>query len=210
MNKLRIFIYGDSNTWGYVPTLDTYTGGDSKTKRYDSESVWWSRLNQEYVLFVNGNNGRTIANDHPDYPNKNGLASIDSIMPNEKIDLSIIMLGTNDLKDMYQLSIPDLINNMKKLIEKIDNKYHSKIMLLCPPYIYESPVTKPKYSHGISKIDEYEKALLEFTKNNNYLFASGKICEVGVDGEHLTKKGHNDLGKIVYEEIKKYEVKLND
>ena len=49
MNKLKIFIYGDSNTWGYVPTLKPYSGDDSKTDRYPSSSqslsspLLWSR-----------------------------------------------------------------------------------------------------------------------------------------------------------------------
>ena len=37
---LRIFVYGDSNTWGYYPTLDVYSGDDSKTKRFDKEKIW--------------------------------------------------------------------------------------------------------------------------------------------------------------------------
>lgn len=208
MNKLKIFIYGDSNTWGYVPTLKPYSGDDSKTDRYDSNDIWWGTLKKDYELFVNGNNGRTIANDHPDYPNKNGLASIDKLMPDERIDLSIIMLGTNDLKDMYKLSTSDLIEHLKLLIERIDKKYQSKIMLICPPYIYESPITNPKYSKGIEKINEYEIKLREFTSKNGYLFASGKNSEVGIDGEHLTEKGHKDLGRVVYEVIKKYEDEL--
>ena len=199
---MNIFVYGDSNTWGYVPTLDLYDGVDSHTKRYDEKDRWYFPLNKNNRLYVSGNNGRTINNDHPLYEGKNSMKTILNDMPDDKIDLTIIMLGTNDLKECYKLSTIDLINNMNKLTSTIYNKFKCKFMLICPPYILDTVVTKVNYINGISKIDEYELALKEYTKKSGFLFVSGKDLSVGVDGEHLTIDGHKELGKRVLKVIK--------
>lgn len=203
----NIFIYGDSNTWGYVPTLTPYSGDDNKTDRYDRDDIWWNKLNDDYFLFVNGVNGRTISLDHPDLEGRNALKTIDADFTSAAINLSIIMLGTNDLKDCYKKAPSDLIDDMDRLVNKINDRYHSLVLLISPPLIMPSPITNAKYTNGVEKINEYDKLLKEYAHSKGYLFASAKGCEVGVDGEHLTKEGHKKLGKIVYEKVK--EIKWN-
>ncbi len=198
---LRIFVYGDSNTWGYYPTLDVYSGDDSKTKRFDKEKIWWYALERDNIVFTNGNNGRTINCDHPDLSGKNSLKTIDNESIDEKLDLVIIMLGTNDLKDVYHLTSSDIVNNMDILVNKFINKYQSKIMIVCPPLILPTVVTKPKYTNSIERVKEYEKLLEKYCVDNNYLFVTGINCEVGIDGEHLTEKGHKELGEIVLKKL---------
>ena len=199
---IKIFAYGDSNTWGYYPTLNSYDGNDYNTKRFNLNEIWWSYLDNNEVIF-NGVNGRTINNDHPDLPNRNAMKTIQDDLVDTNIDLTIIMLGTNDLKDCYKLTVDDIINNLEKLINVFKEKYQSKIMLLCPPLILDTIVTHEKYTNGIEKIKEYERKLSRYCVDNNYLFTSAVSCEVGVDGEHLTKDGHKRLGLIVNNRIKK-------
>ena len=194
---LKIFVYGDSNTWGYVPTLKVYSGNDNETERYDSSDIWWNALKKDNIVYVNGNNGRTINNDHPDLPNKNALKTISGDFIDSDIDLVIIMLGTNDLKDIYSLTPISIKDNLDKLVNKFIDRYNSKIMIICPPLIKKTPVTKEKYTDSENKILEYEKVLKEYTKKHDYLFCSAVGCEVGIDGEHLTKKGHQELGIAV-------------
>lgn len=195
----KIFIYGDSNTWGYVPTLKPYDGNDDNTMRYDEKDTWWYALTNDNVVYVNGCNGRTINNDHMDLPNRNSMKTINRDLVNDDIALTIIMLGTNDLKDCYNLSVDDLINNMDKFLSIIKNRYQTEVMLICPPLIYDTVVTHEKYTDGINKVKEYEIKLKKYCLDNNYMFVSGINCEVGIDGEHLTKAGH----KLLDEEVLK-------
>lgn len=197
----NIFVYGDSNTWGYFPTLTPYSGDDNNTKRFPLDKIWWNSLTKKYNVYYNGVNGRTINSDHYELPNRNACKTIDNDFVNENIDLVILMLGTNDLKDIYNLKVNDLINHCDLLIKKIKNRYQCDILLICPPLIYDTIVTHEKYSNGINKIKEYEKCLFKYTQSNNYYFVSGINAEVGVDGEHLTEKGHNELGQIVLEKV---------
>lgn len=200
--KLKIFVYGDSNTWGYVPTLKMYDGNDQNTERYNESDVWWSLLKKDYTVFSNGNNGRTINNDHEKFANKNALKTLERDFVESKIDLVIIMLGTNDFKDSYNLKPIDVVNNMDMLVKRFIDRYQCKIMLIAPPLILDSPKTKVTYNNGVDKIRKYCRLLEAYTKENGYLFLSGVECEVGIDGEHLTKEGHKELGQRVLERLK--------
>ena len=104
--KKRIFIYGDSNTWGYIPRGNE----DNNIKeRYDLSDRWYSTLLDEFECIVDGANGRAIGYDHPVYPNRNALKTInDDLKDVNNIDLAIIYLGTNDFKEEYLATIQDI------------------------------------------------------------------------------------------------------
>lgn len=194
---MKIFVYGDSNTWGYVPTLNLYDGNDNNTLRYKKEELWWYPLTKKHEVFVSGVNGRTINNDHPIYSGKNGMKTIDKDFPKTEIDLVIIMLGTNDLKDIYHLKTIDIIDNMDKLIKRINKNNQSDFLLICPPLIIDTVITKENYSNGVEKIKDYHLNLKNYCDKQGFKFISAINCEVGVDGEHLTLKGHKDLSKLL-------------
>lgn len=202
---MNIFIYGDSNTWGYFPTLTLYSGNDLITKRYDEESIWWYSLKEENKLYISGVNGRTCGYDHWDFNGKNGYKTLDEETSNIKhIDLSIIMLGTNDFKFRYNPTIEEVVSNLNKIVEKLIKKYSCKILIICPPYIIQgNPITDLNYRDGSIWITNYEFALKKYCNEHSYLFASAVGCEVGVDGEHLTYSGHKNLGIRVKEVINK-------
>ena len=200
---MNIFIFGDSNTWGYVPTLKAYDGNDNNTRRYRDEDMWWYPLKKYNQLYVNALNGRTINNDHQELPYRNSIREFNNVIVDSKVDLTIIMLGTNDLKDCYGLRVDEIVDNLDKLVLLFTSVYHSKFMIICPPYIYDTTVTKDKYTNGVEKIQEYENKLKKYCASHNYLFASAVPCEVGVDGEHLTKAGHELLGRTIFEIIKR-------
>lgn len=198
---MNIYIYGDSNTWGYIPTLNAYCGDDNLTPRYEENKRWWYSL-KDYIVDVNGINGRTVNNDHPTLEKRNAIKTFYNDVIIENINLVIIMLGTNDLKDCYKLKVDDIVINLDKLAKMFIKQYKSKIMLICPPLIFNTIVTEEKYSNGIEKIEELDSKLKEYCKKENYLFASAISCEVGVDGEHLTEEGHKKLGEIVLTTLK--------
>ena len=202
---MKIFVYGDSNTWGYFPTLDLYSGNDSDTLRYKDEDIWWYKLKEKNTLFINGNNGRTNGDDHILYDGKNAIKTINNDLSGiDNIDLTIIMLGTNDFKDIYHNTTESVINKMDKLIKVIYDKLKCEFLIICPPLIISNTkITELSYTNGEEKIRDYEIGLIEYCKKNKYHFVSAIDCEVGIDGEHLTISGHKKLGDIVNSYINK-------
>ena len=61
---MKIFIYGDSNTWGYVPNINGYSK-NAVAKRYNVTDIWWYPLTKTNDVKVNGLCGRAINNDNP-------------------------------------------------------------------------------------------------------------------------------------------------
>lgn len=195
----NILIYGDSNTWGYIPTLEPYSGCDETQPRYGKEDMWWYDLYCNYNCYINGNNGRTFGFDHLLLDGKNALKTIDEdIKEIKKIDLCIIMLGTNDLKNVYKATSELIVSNMDKIINKIRNKFNCDFLIICPPHIISgTPITNLWYKDGEKLIDDLGEAYKEYAIKNGYKFASAIGCEIGVDGEHLTKKGHLALREVL-------------
>ena len=161
---MKIFIYGDSNTWGYFPTVDHYSGNDSKTKRHEMDVIWWNSL-KDYELIVDGNIGRSSKNDHPYYENKNAIKTISKDLENvSEVDLAIIMLGTNDCKKVYGNTPSIITNNLSEIIDIIKAKLNSKILVICPPLIMPSEKTEVVYNDGTSMIRELEKEYQKYHK----------------------------------------------
>ena len=95
-----ILCYGDSNTWGYNPSM----GG-----RYARDERWPGVLRKElgegYLVIEEGLNGRTTVWDDPIEGYKNGKTYLVPCLETHKpLDLVIILLGTNDLKMRFSVS----------------------------------------------------------------------------------------------------------
>ena len=97
---MNIFVYGDSNSWGY---LDDGTG-----LRYERR---WPEVMKQYLTeadFVSQDclPGRTVANDDPENGSHlNGRENLlASILAHSPIDHVLLMLGTNSFKYRMNLS----------------------------------------------------------------------------------------------------------
>ena len=75
MVKIRVLCFGDSNTWGFVPSVGL---------RYD-ENTRWTRvlgklLGEKYEIIEEGLNSRTICTDDS-YTGKEGRCGITYLAP---------------------------------------------------------------------------------------------------------------------------------
>ena len=135
-----ILCYGDSNTWGYNPETNN---------RFEYNERWanilGNLLGNEYNIIEEGLNGRTTVWDDPLRGGFRGgktylLPCLNSHKP---LDLVILFLGTNDLKDRFNLSPKDISIGIKLLIKDIlisecgVNGNPPKILILSPPVIEE-------------------------------------------------------------------------
>ena len=113
--KPTIFVYGDSNTFGWV-----YEPKTQIVSRLPVDETWPYFMNRElgnkYHLEVDALGGRTTDVDEPESPGSgkipgetyNGLTTLPAALSaNMPVDLVIVMLGSNDLKAGHHRSERD-------------------------------------------------------------------------------------------------------
>ena len=197
-----VVCFGDSNTWAYIPG----SGG----KRYPFEKRWTSVLAEKLGSGVNvipeGLNGRTTVFDDPVTGNKAGLKHLDIILTSHyPIDLLIIMLGTNDLKDRFNVQPSEIAKALGRLIEYAKKSTAGidgnppDILLVCPPPILEAPVYREEFLEGVEKSQnlkmEYKKLAESF--GIPVFFAGDFLSSSPVDGIHWTEEGHKTFGSEI-------------
>ena len=207
--KKHIVCLGDSNTHGYcADPCDCADGGI----RFNEEERWTkllqSKLGEEYLVIEEGLSGRTTCFDDPLHE---GLSALEYIHPclksHEAVDLLVIMLGTNDVKDRFAASAACVAISMARLVKKAmatecwgDKK--PNILVVAPPPIGEgmltSAVAESMGDGCVTKSEQLAKYYKEQCDLIGVHFADAK--ELGaefncVDFMHLTKKGHAALAE---------------
>ena len=205
--KKHIVCLGDSNTHGYcADPADCADGGI----RFNEHERWTRRLQtmlgEDYLVVEEGLSGRTTCFDDPLHE---GLSALQYITPclksHEFVDLLIIMLGTNDVKDRFAANACCVGYAMARLVKKAmatecwgDKK--PNILVIAPPHIGEG---MPKSQVGPSMGDtcvEKSRELAYYYKQQcdligcHFLDAEELGCEFNkIDYMHLTNNGHNTL-----------------
>ena len=116
MEKIRILCYGDSNTFGSRP--------DGLGQRYTDEVRWsgvlQERLGAEFQVIVEGLPGRTTVWDDPIEPYRNGSAYLmPCLLSQAPLDVVVLLLGTNDLKQRFSATAQDIASGAGRLIGMI-------------------------------------------------------------------------------------------
>ena len=152
--KKHILCFGDSNTHGYcADPSDCADGGD----RFNEQERWTcllqDLLGDDCKVYEEGLSGRTTVFSDPLHESMDGLGVIYStLMSHERVDLLIIMLGTNDTKERLGVNAPCIALGLERLIQKAKSVPAWKndapnILVVCPPHIgegmYENPCGGP-------------------------------------------------------------------
>ena len=205
--KKHIVCLGDSNTHGYcADPADCADGGI----RFNESERWTRRLQaqlgEDYLVVEEGLSGRTTCFEDPLHE---GLSALQYIPPclksHEFVDLLIIMLGTNDVKDRFAASAACVAIGMGRLVKKAiatecwgDKK--PNILVIAPPHIgdgmFASPVGETMGADCAAKSRELAKYYKEQCDliGCHFLDAQALNCEFNqVDFMHLTNKGHATL-----------------
>ena len=199
---MRILCYGDSNTWGWVPNINGYSK-DAIISQYAKEDCWWYTLSKTNEVFVNGLPGRCISHNNRWVKNSNATETIaDDLKDYTNLDLIIVLLGTNDCKSEYGSTAEEITKSLQMLLRKIKEITHSQIVVISPAIIRENTkITRKYYIGAENKSKKLESLYYELSKQEGYLFVSGKDLEIGEDGEHLTKVGHKKLSERVTSQV---------
>ena len=118
--KTHILCLGDSNTHGYC--ADPNDCADHGI-RFNEDERWTCRLQAalggKYLVTEEGLSGRTTVFVDPIHESMDALSVIYSLLKShEVIDLLIIMLGTNDVKERFNANAACIAAGMERLILK--------------------------------------------------------------------------------------------
>lgn len=199
----RILCYGDSNTWGYIPG----TG-----KRHPVGVRWTSllqeKLGNDYEVIEEGLNSRTTDLDDPKHIGKNGLAYFRPCLEtHDPIDLLVLMLGTNDMKERFNREPERIAEGIKNLLDalkqfSIDEETNMpQIILASPPLVDESVEgVKDKYLGAEEKSKQlaalYQQVASQY--NCSFIDIAKLVSPSKTDGYHLEPKDHQIIADHFY------------
>ncbi len=201
MNKefqRTIVCYGDSNTWGSIPQLD---------ERYPKSIRWpgalQGLLGENYDIISEGLPGRTFVISNPIKPHRTGITHLQAILESaEPVDLIIVMLGTNDVKNTYNLTteqISDHLLQTVRLIRKVSST--TKILIICPPPIIipETSDLDERMVRGIELFKVLPMLYKKISDDNGcgFINAGDHISSSKIDGYHLDADAHLKIAQIV-------------
>lgn len=207
-----IVCFGDSNTHGYC----------SKTnKRFSKEERWTcllqKKLGEDYQIIEEGLSGRTTVFEDPLFEGLNGLTAIfQCLMTHEPVDLLIIMLGTNDLKERFHVNAENIAKGLQRLTQKAIFtkdawKNEPNILLISPGNIqkgYETTLVAREMGPGCAeKSAQLAKHYKQVAQVLGCHFLDANTIEglsmYPEDHMHLSLEGHAVLAKKLSEIIPK-------
>ncbi|MCR5283531.1 MAG: SGNH/GDSL hydrolase family protein [Lachnospiraceae bacterium] len=211
-----VLCYGDSNTYGYIPE----TG-----MRYPRDIRFPGRLQKllgsDYHVIEEGCNGRTTIYDDPIDGWKNGLEYLRPCLNSHKpVDIVILMLGSNDLKETFHVNAEQIAEGAGKLVEVIQSFTAEKqgmiprIILVSPPQIGAGIRSSVFYGAFSERAIEESKRFADHYRviaqkyGCKFFDAAAFIEPSEVDSLHLTPEGHRILADKLYEVVTEESVRL--
>ncbi|MGM9549408.1 MAG: GDSL-type esterase/lipase family protein [Faecousia sp.] len=183
---MRIFCFGDSNTYGYDPR--GYLGD-----RYPTEDRWVDILAKktQWDLLNAGANGRLIPR------NPYALRLLSQHTP---VDIFLVMLGTNDL--LQGASTSEAVAQMETFLNQILTSCKNILLVAPPPMKRGAWVpTDELVAESIQLAEDYQALAQKL--HIPFADTSGWHIELAFDGVHFTESGHHTFAANIASEIKK-------
>jgi lysophospholipase L1-like esterase len=205
-----ILCFGDSNTWGYDPAA---TAAAPFPIRHPHDVRWTGVVAQElgngWRVIEEGQNGRTTVHDDNLAIARNGRTFLPACLESHKpIDVVVMMLGTNDLKNTFGVSPGEIATGasiLAKIILQSDAGVNGKpprLLLVCPPAIGDmsrAPDIAEKINDGQSRSQALPKRYEAVAAQLGcaYLNSQEVVVPSPIDGIHLEAGEHAKLGKAI-------------
>lgn len=198
-----IMCFGDSNTYGAIPTL-ARTGRHRFAPDRRWPGIMGRQLGDGWRVIEEGQGGRTTVHDDPiEGLHKNGLKALpiclETHMP---LDLVIVMLGTNDLKHRFSVTASDVADSIEVLVRVIlnseagDGGRAPSVLVVAPPPMLEVDWFGQMFLGGAAKSLLFADVMRDAARRSGAaFFNAGDIVESStVDGIHLDSDAHRVLG----------------
>jgi len=206
----RIVCYGDSNTWGY-----NFADGERFSENIRWPSVMANILGRDYDVVEEGLNGRTTVFDDPMEDHRNGLKTLaPCLLTNKPVDLVILMLGTNDVKTIFNANPFYITKGMARLVDAVQ-KSECGFGGRAPQVLVAAPVEIGKnilktdaaeyfheYSSDISRmLPEYYAQMAE--EFGCYFLSAADFAKPSeFDAIHIDEQGHIHLAQAMARKVK--------
>lgn len=200
-NSKVILCYGDSNTWGYIPL-----SGERFPKNKRWPEVLQRELGKGYCIISEGLNGRATVWDEPFRPGRNGLTLLLPLLhSHQPLDLVVVMLGTNDLKNHLHVNAHESGRGLAALIQTIQtsgagvNGHSPQILILSiPKFGTLSEQMTQHFGTDTARSETLAQIYEETSRDKGCKFFDvNRILRVGADGIHLDESGHARLGQAL-------------
>ncbi|MDA7742288.1 SGNH/GDSL hydrolase family protein [Francisellaceae bacterium] len=208
----NILVYGDSNTWGFVPgSLDN---ANLSFKRYARSQRYPGILAEElgidFHVIEEGLNSRTTVFEDPLSEGVNGKVYLPACLNSHApLDLVVIMLGTNDLKQCISSRPIEVAAGARQLVQTIKASNcglgkKPEILLISPILVHDmNNAWVEMFEDGEAKsmcLARLYQQVAEY-ENCHFLDASKVANPSPKDGLHLDEKGHVALAQALSKQV---------
>ncbi|MCG8583614.1 MAG: SGNH/GDSL hydrolase family protein [Pirellulales bacterium] len=203
----HIMQFGDSNTWGYAPGSD----GDRLPRETRICGAMQAELGGGFRVIEEGLNGRTTVFDDPMFDNRCGKSHLPMLLESHApLDLVSIMLGTNDLKHFFHLSVVDIALGASTLVEIVQesdtgpNGEAPRVLLVSPPLVTDPDAFAPQFAGAREKSSEFRQHYSDMAAQLGCgFFDAATVTEVPTpDGVHLDAASAARLGRALADKIR--------
>jgi len=197
-----ILCIGDSNTHGTRPMASL-----DGSARFGHDARWPSVMQQAlgagFEVINEGQPGRTTVHDDPFAgPYRNGVAVLPALLESHKpVDMVILMLGTNDLKNCYHVSPADIALSLERMVRVIQGfgagvDGSLDVLVVAPPPILEAGCLADMFAGGAAKSQGLAAAIKAMTARLGVgFFDAGSVIKVSLlDGIHYEAEAQVALG----------------
>jgi lysophospholipase L1-like esterase len=213
MNQKTILCYGDSNTWGYVPTAD-----HSQLKSRYKHAERWTGILQEllgkqYYVIEEGLNSRTTNLDYAVPPDRNGKTYLaPCLYSHAPIDLVVLGLGGNDMKSYFNRSAEQIKQGLGELVDMIQAstdgpgmQHAPRILILSQaiPFGFVEDYTDENGIHFLRGIVQKATDLvplyaqLAIEKGCHFIDLSKDALPSKIDGVHYDLNAHRTIAEML-------------
>ncbi len=176
-----------------------------------------SEINKDYSIFNLSISGNTIGFHNNGQDTLNTLHNIESYVERAKsrftrIDVVIILLGTNDCKAVFASRTNEVENNLNSLLLKINQYFMCKktpeFIYVSPPPMADDVFLAEKYIGGNGRLKKLLKVIKQQTKANHFEYIDifhplWKLRNtLTADGVHYKPEGYKMIAEIIQKKIK--------
>jgi len=201
-----VICYGDSNTWGCDPA--------PTHNRFPRDIRWTGvlqkNLGDDYYVIEEGCCGRTTVWDDPVEEDKNGKTYLGPCIESHRpVDLIVLMLGTNDLKQRYCVPPSDIARGIGVLCKVIlhsaagPNGLAPRILVVAPPRLGRLDEFAEMFAGGDVKSKNLAAYYRKITDELNIplLDANTVVTTSDLDGLHWEQAEHAKFARTLADMI---------
>ena len=207
-----LLLFGDSNTHGTMPVKAL-----GHSDRFDRNERWPGRLAKllpEWEVITEGQPGRTTLHDDPiEGAHRNGLTVLPSLLESHRsVDVVLLMLGTNDLKERFSVNAGDIALSLERLVRVILGSGAGPrgtapgVLLVAPPPVLEVGCLAGMFAGGAAKSQMLAIEIAAAAGRAGVPFLdAGKVVSVSpIDGIHYDGAANPLLAEAFAAAIKRH------